>query len=681
MLIDSAHVRRAIVSRQLQRASLVIAASLLVACSDIDPPLPIEDLGPRSDLLTRLPGPAAASPWVGPTGCTGRRWIGTRPPPASLRGSQWTSTPLFPEAPEGFALANYRVLEWTGSGDADVDELVGKYRGTDWRDSLETLAPDCVIVGPLGSPSADVLKGLRHWDITSFRTRIGTDRALPLGAHPVQIAIVDSSPDSDGGGDIPLGTNSHGYTMGWIAREMACGAPEGGAPPPKCAAEISTHLALPRTSNESTSDAGGYFGTPAELAVAIDDAVKQWKLNPWPRPRLVINLSLGWQPELDRSSGGVDAAGAAAPAQAVLEALRNASCHGALIVAAAGNEPGGEAVQPGATFPAAWQDAHAPTKHECTAYFDVDDGEPLASEGTDEVPPPSLVIAVGGTNYLGAPMAVTRPGSVSRLVAPALHGAAGDVAGPHVPALTGTSVSAAVLSGAAALVWGHRPDLDPTEVIALLYSSAIPIQIEPELRMEAYVADHPEVREVDRCSAAAGVAASCAGAACPAMPPCTPWGRDRMMIAPPPQVLDGVERWLGEFTSDGEVESHAEPPSTLQHLVTAPWVHPQPEIPPCGSACILHLGEQFLYVSIDPKIKMRLNDMVLTVRYMAGGGTGIEDTYYPVTGVEMSGGSTLGFDLSSLPPQRAVEARLTWTAFDPEMDQMSTVTDSVKLLE
>ncbi|WP_437935123.1 S8 family serine peptidase [Sorangium sp. So ce341] len=688
MLIEASPARRALVSRPLERASLGIAASLLVACSSADPPRPLEDLLASSDLLARPLAPAPASPWRGPTGCTGRRWVSAGHPPRSLPGIHWTSTPLFSGAPGYSVLAKYHLLEWTGHGDADVDRLVAAYRAEhprmrfhDWSSHLELLAPDCVIVGPLGGPSPDELDALRSWDLQAFRSRTGASRDLPLGPHPVQIAILDTSPDSLGGSDIPLGTDSHGYTMGWIAREMACGAPPSGASSP-CAAMVTTHLALPHNTNERTSGNGGSFGTPAELAVAIHSAVEAWKLHPPPRPDLILNLSLGWQKEVDRRSGGVDGDGAAAPANAVFDELRHAACHGALIVAAAGNEPGGTAVQPGPTYPAHWQDAPAPTRSECERDLGVIASAPLASEGNPPgvVPEPSLVVAVGGANHVGMPMYATRPGSVGRLVAPALHGAAGDPADPPVAALTGTSVSAAVASGAAALLWAHRPDLNPTAVVAHLYSTGVPIDIDPALRMQPYVAHATEVREVDRCNVARGAVASCSGEGCPEAPTCSPWSRHLGIIPPPLEVAGDIESWLSRFTASSQAAPHDDPPTTHQDILTAPRVYPQPEIPPCGSACVLVLDKAHLYVSIDPAFGLTLSDMVLTVRFMLADGTA-SDTHYPVAGVALAGGDTVGVGLSSLPPMHAVEARLTWTAEDPLVHEISTVTETIKMIE
>ncbi|AUX45865.1 uncharacterized protein SOCE26_073610 [Sorangium cellulosum] len=687
MILEGLRARRASVSRPLQRASLGIAAALLAACSSIDPSPPLDDSLTDSALPVLLRAPAAARRWEGPTGCTGRRWISARTPPSSL-GRGWTSRRVFPHVPAGIPMAQYHVLEWTSRVDPDVAGLVAAYRAagwgiSDWTSRPELLAPDCVIVGPLGgpSPSVDVLQGLRRWDVSSFRERTRAGAPVPLGDHPVQIAILDSSPDNDGDGDIPLGASSHGYTMGWIAREMACGAPP--SETPGCSAEIRTYLALPRVTNESATEAGGYFGTPGDLAEAVDRAVEGWKQSPPPRPRLVINLSLGWQPEIGRQSGGVDINGAAAPAQSVLDALRRAACHGALIVAAAGNEPGNPSSRPGATYPAAWQGVAAPRRSECEREFGMLVSEPLASEGNPPgvVPEPSLVVAVGGTNYLGDPMVVTRLGSVGRLVAPALHGAAGDAVDPPIPALTGTSVSAAVLSGVAALVWAHRPDLNPTAVLAQLYSFGTPITITSGLRLLAYLADHPEVREVDRCTAAAAIAASCLdGEACPEVPPCEPWSRLSASIPPPPEVLGTLETWFDGFTAPSHATVHPSPPFTQQNQLTAPWVHPQPDTPPCGAACILDLAANFLYVSIDPAVTLTLSDMVLTVRHEGAGGTGIEDSHFPVTGVAMSGGDTLGVSLSGMPSERAIEARLTWKVTDPNAPQVSTATEAIKMI-
>jgi hypothetical protein len=91
-----------------------------------------------------------------------------------------------------------------------------------------------------------------------------------------------------------------------------------------------------------------------------------------------------------------------------------------------------------------------------------------------------LVYAVGGVTGEGAPLGNARPASMPRLLAPGENAALlnraddRDTAGAQgtLPT-TGSSVSAAVVSGLAALVWGVRPELGADEVMALVYANGL----------------------------------------------------------------------------------------------------------------------------------------------------------------------------------------------------------------
>ena len=72
-------------------------------------------------------------------------------------------------------------------------------------------------------------------------------------------------------------------------------------------------------------------------AAGIVEAVERWRTADYgsnPTPHLVLNLSAGWEP----SYFGGDGPDMPVRVRAVKTALEYASCHGALIVAAAGND-------------------------------------------------------------------------------------------------------------------------------------------------------------------------------------------------------------------------------------------------------------------------------------------------------------------------------------------------------
>src|SRR5262249_30891555 len=105
--------------------------------------------------------------------------------------------------------------------------------------------------------------------------------------------------------------------------------------------------------------AGGTHGSPKDVAAAIYQAVVTGK-SVGGIPNVVINLSVGWEPQW--ASGFVDTKRSAfgtlrAATTAVYEAIRFASCRGALVVAAAGNTGIGKT---GPMYPAAWELQPAP---------------------------------------------------------------------------------------------------------------------------------------------------------------------------------------------------------------------------------------------------------------------------------------------------------------------------------
>ncbi|MEZ4463970.1 MAG: S8/S53 family peptidase [bacterium] len=292
------------------------------------------------------------------------------------------------------------------------------------------------------------------------------------------------------------------------------------------------------------------------------------------RRALVLNLSLGWPPELGQRRVLRDAAGDAAGFEdPVGESVRFALLLAAreegpgrpiVVVAAAGNRPGRpEAnrlvynsffdVEPGATpatrcpggapggpylfFPAAWSQV------------------PTCAEGDD---PRWLATAIGGLSDADAPATLAILGAEPPLVAPAEHAyvasarapasldtfqcdAPPDVAGFTSPtALTGTSVAAALTSGVVVRLIAARRDAGlavPDAARLLVLATAAGRRLERGVhaldacRADAAVACAPAAcvdadlgaglpAAVDACAAAL--------AACPALDACPP------PPAPPP---------------------------------------------------------------------------------------------------------------------------------------------------
>jgi hypothetical protein len=122
------------------------------------------------------------------------------------------------------------------------------------------------------------------------------------------------------------------------------------APGVNCVGFVSHNLALPMvTPTIATPALGGFFGYQSQLAASLQAAVSDWKAHnagaaaadETPHERLVINVSLGWEPIYGGAVPAAGPAGLAPPVRAVYDALQHAACNGALVFAAAGNDPGG----------------------------------------------------------------------------------------------------------------------------------------------------------------------------------------------------------------------------------------------------------------------------------------------------------------------------------------------------
>lgn len=340
-----------------------------------------------------------------------------------------------------------------------------------------------------------------------------------LGEHPVMVAVVDSG-SSVGNVD----PRDHGGAMSGLARGLACDGR------PDCEASVRRTLALPIEPDGSVDDPnGGVYGTRAHVAIGIVEAVNTWRQavlagDPDLAPRLVINLSLGWVAEDVGECGASQASpwcgtstvlpfrqfvlGEAGPAsyagrvgvEALHAALLYASCQGALIIAAAGNGRG-DSCNEEPMAPAVWSKYRAPTYAECSGLGflpNVDIGFGPAVEAPEHAAP--LVLSVAAVDHQDQPIAATRPGTLTPLVAPGYHA----IGRPSTTPLTGTSVSAAMVSGAAALVWSHKRELSPREVVDALWHFGRTLPLVPEA--QRYGAAPTQVRRLDACRASAWAA-------------------------------------------------------------------------------------------------------------------------------------------------------------------------------
>ncbi len=306
----------------------------------------------------------------------------------------------------------------------------------------------------------------------------GSPSSIALGGNDVRVAIVDShSSRSTAAFQSP-----HAPSMAAIVEELACNGTAAG-----CKVQTDYALALPLTDAGDLKDPeGGVYGTRAHLAIGIIEAVMDWKKDGMVGP-LVINLSLGWNaqgtdlgdseanPWFTDHVGGFTStvtAHAFPPAyesqyavESVHAALMYASCHGATIIAAAGNGRS-DACNDEPVAPAAWADYHAPHFAECQA---LGFNPPAAVAGRVPVSAAAswpLVTPVAAMNHLNHPIVATRPSSRTVLMGPGFHATADAAMDP----MTGTSAAAATVTSAAALVLSHNPTWTTKQVVDRLWT-------------------------------------------------------------------------------------------------------------------------------------------------------------------------------------------------------------------
>jgi hypothetical protein len=272
-------------------------------------------------------------------------------------------------------------------------------------------------------------------------------RAVRHAGPRAFVAVVDASPF----GATQPDRSGHGYAVSRVIADLACDKN------PDCEKTvIRPYVALPRirtSSGDWVEDfkQGGFVGYFHDLFRAFRKALADWEKDAKdakdahkPEPKLIINLSLGWDPiKTDPDS---------------LEnvymqmLLERAYCRGVLVIAAAGNETGSE----GAVMPAALE-SQAPPR--CGASAPATIYRPL-------------IHAVGAVDRYGERLALSRPWSEPRLVAYGSQVTVPTGAGQNLtPPLTGTSIAAAVVSGIAEVVWSARPRLDAAGVMTLIYES------------------------------------------------------------------------------------------------------------------------------------------------------------------------------------------------------------------
>jgi hypothetical protein len=459
-------------------------------------------------------------------------------------------------------------------------------------------------------------------------------RATPAGtvrpAAQPRVVLVDTAPDvarpwpeSDEIWTVPP---SHGKALAGFLQLLTC--PDRVS----CPVEISTAQALRRTSRAADGTEGQY-GTLTDLAFGIRRAVRRWR-NDAAVQRvgpLILNLSVAWHPlfgggvpngwEVDAEGASVDRLDGsttkfswadAAPSRqppdvrAVLDALFEARCAGALIFSAAGNRSGGPRGQEGPLLPAAWQALPLESLGAC------------AAQGATFSPPDStqpLLWAVGGLEASGTELLMGRPESTPVLAAYAANAwfpITATALPESVRPYTGTSVSTVVASASAGLAWGLGSLSSGAEVMQTLLAKSSPGNaVAPWLTASAgsitpSLVDggvlRSRVLRVCEIASAFDPGWSCAVAAEPRP---SDWGEttttpDATLTWPgPPTTMTacGTLQLFPVATSGGVAASMPCPDRVVWDPMVSPWVYPQPPTDGCGD-CFLNTSTPSLYIAL-----------------------------------------------------------------------------------
>jgi hypothetical protein len=605
----------------------LIFGLLLVGCDDIDNIDNIDDSTP--DLLGAQPvvGPVDEAGVLAPEShsvpvalvvgsCPGAmRLIGvldqgfTDCSLGSTVPAQWSVSTLFDDGSPGVAgllaavpndLRRYcaydyvgpegQVSSWYGPLTAAVDNSPNM--------DVTTLSTDCRGEFEQGDLyDASIGEELR----TSFLTNIGWSTGeqidnVSLSRETIEVAVVDTV--SQAAADDPNiePANGHGLQMAALIREVGC--PAGRI---DCVDAVHHILAMPRDDWNTTPDwvVGGNHGSQGDLAMGIYQAVEAWRerraASPGSSsPRLVINLSMGWERlanEALESPRG--------PHASVLAAMRFASCHGALMIAAAGNTKNELCPEQyvGALAPARFEAIAAPTAAECLLLGHAPqwtNSYPIFAGGGTYAP---LVHAVGGLDESDEALINSRVAAMPRLAALGANG----IVDPGAEALSGTSVSAAVTSATAALLWSYRPELRPDQVMQLIYDSGWATGEVADFALTG----SPSVRRVSVCAAlddaCTGQSSQCPTPGCSATAPAIDGnlsGFDAAVQAVLADPSTSVESF--QVVTAAQFPT-CEPPTQMGSTDLA---SPQPDVPMC-SRC--NLGKSGGFLPNDDELSMTID--------------------------------------------------------------------------
>jgi len=411
--------------------------------------------------------------------CPGWRQVVRRPDGNCVDiGNVWKGSSMLGDGADG-VFAQYCVYQHTGTPTQDdVDQFQA-------HGAFASAANDCLVVQPQGALIEQLNPPLR--DLTVDRLDLVDDSEISgtkSERAPVFVAVVDTTPRDDP----PDPRSDHGLAVATLIDDIAHGC---SSPSPSCNVFVENELALPRFGfGKKDRDPlnGGYAGFKSEAARGAFRAMKDWEaiifdpgIPEVDKPKLVVNLSLAWLPIF----GGEDPTNSSPAVEAFYRVLVRLNCEGALVVAAAGNDK--DDCGENGMLPAAWEEQLADVD-QCDA---VDVTSPVTSPASYQ----PVVHSVGGVTWDGEAIGPTRENGRPRLAA-----LGASVVGPDLTRgpLTGTSMSAAAVSGIAALVWSYNRSLTSHELAEIIWSSGKPTGDTADYGLPGQL---QEIREATACRA------------------------------------------------------------------------------------------------------------------------------------------------------------------------------------
>ncbi|MFT3766689.1 MAG: hypothetical protein QM820_14415 [Minicystis sp.] len=592
--------------------------------------------------------------------CDGKRWIGIKPGGSTCASflppmpTSWLAAPLFAGAVTA-NLDRYCLYRWPsaapGPSAADVAALTAS------AGSLKGFAEDCPIIAPLGFPE-ESSRDRRQ----SIHAAAGGLTSLPPSPtlRTTRLAVVDNAPDSlgaPGAGPADMGLlpaiqphtsaapfGEHGEVLAHLGRDLGC--PEGNSGP--CPVHVETALALRDGGSPSPGTIGGISGTRGDLAVALHGTVVDWRddLAGGGEPRLVINLSVGWEDHPDDSDCHVtDPAHLNAPSEAVYDAMAEARCHGALLLGAAGNETG-RGSPGGLMCPAHFAQWKPPV---CNSDLIDPQFEVRYKQQTGLVlrPPTDvydpLVHPIGAVDFGDASVAPHRRGSLPKLVAPGFLGVSYEGAlgsaqtGSPLPAvapypLTGTSVSTMVVSAIAAAAWSYGADRAPSIFMDTIYTKGA------ALSATAEAAPISTVRRASLCRTLRGMSLLPTKTVCSDLNP-------GQFTDQSPRLSTSLAASMTAYYASGSsatvspLSGQTTPLAQLATEAAGNTVSPQPLWPTCPS-CGIELGlDAILHIDPPPNVRFGNAYLVTDGQSYALGNLSGKTSYRLGTAVSIAPGS------------------------------------------